>query len=73
MERRTWMSILLVVIILLGFIIFNDTRATQAAEKDSLGAVMKKLDKVIETQQEILKRFDAVMQELHIIKIRSTR
>ena len=72
MERKAWIAVLMAVIILLGFSIFNDAKTTQAAEKDLMGAVMKKLDKVIEAQQEILKRFDAVMEELRVIKIRST-
>ncbi len=73
MERKTLALVLLVVIIALGVSIFNDARITQAAEKDSLNDVVVKLDQVIKNQQEMFKRFDAVMEELKIVKVRATR
>ena len=73
MERKTLAGILLVVIIFLGFSIFNDVRISQAAEKDSIKDVIVKLDQVIKNQQEMFKRFDAVMEELRVVKVRATR
>ena len=36
-------------------------------------AIERKLDAVLSNQQTILQKLDAVMEELHIIKIRATR
>lgn len=35
-------------------------------------ALEKKLDEVLATQQTILQKLDAMMEELHIIKVRAT-
>ena len=39
----------------------------------STAAIEKKLDQILANQQTILLRFDAVMEELRIIKVRATR
>lgn len=73
MRRMTLTVVLLIVIVVLGFGIFNDVRITQAAEKNSIADVMLKLDKVIKNQEKIFERFDEVMKELGIVKIRASR
>ena len=51
-------------------------RTTKSAESQDtaakLAALERKLDQVLANQQAILQKFDAVMEELHIIKIRAS-
>ncbi len=47
------------------------TPAAQAHPKSG-DPVEQKLDQILQNQQEILQRFDAIMEELRIIKIRAT-
>ena len=47
--------------------------ATKESVKTDTTAIDKKLDQILANQQTILSRFDAVMEELRIIKVRSTR
>ena len=48
-------------------------RSSRPPEDEDLAArVNTKLEEVLETQQQILKRLDEVMEELKIIKIRAT-
>lgn len=46
------------------------TKKTTAYEGD-LAPVLEKLDEVLESQEKINARFDAVMEELRIVKVRS--
>lgn len=54
------------------------TRSTKisgrASSKDTIdtAALERKLDAILEKQEEVLQRFDAVMEELRIIKVRAT-
>ncbi len=48
------------------------TAAAQSAHPKSTDPVEQKLDQILQNQQEILQRFDAIMEELRIIKIRAT-
>lgn len=47
-------------------------RAKESASVDA-ASIEKKLDQILANQQAILSRFDAVMEELRIIKVRATR
>ena len=46
--------------------------AGKSASKLDERRIDQKLDEIIENQQKILKRFDEVMEELRIVKIRAT-
>ena len=50
------------------------TRSRSASGTDGTGeaAVEAKLDQILESQQQILKRLDEIMEELRIVKIRAT-
>ena len=43
------------------------------SEESDITRIERKLDEIIATQQTILSKFDAVMEQLRIIKVRSTR
>jgi len=51
----------------------NAQAPRDAIDEMDLARLDKKLNQIIATQETILQRFDAVMEELRIIKIRSTR
>ncbi|MBI2495180.1 MAG: hypothetical protein HYW10_01210 [Candidatus Omnitrophica bacterium] len=46
---------------------------TSSGSKDRDAQLMKKLDQILANQQTILQKFDAVMEELRIIKVRTTK
>ena len=48
------------------------TAKTAAAGDLDLSDIEEKLDEILSGQQAILKKFDAVMEELRIIKVRAT-
>ncbi len=48
-------------------------QSNQSKEKDQNAQIERKLDEILSNQQTILQRFDAVMEELRIIKVRATR
>lgn len=51
----------------------SSRRGTSSTNKDSSTAKLeKKLDQILANQEQILKRFDDVMEELRIVKIRAT-
>jgi phage tail tape-measure protein len=51
----------------------QSSRASRPPEDEDLAArVNTKLEEVLETQQQILKRLDEVMEELKVVKIRAT-
>ena len=45
---------------------------TTPKKKDNTATLEKKLDEILQNQQALLKKFDAVMEELRIIKVRAT-
>ena len=49
----------------------SSTSGSQVKSSD-LSRLQSKLDQVLDNQQTILKKFDAVMDELRIIKVRAT-
>ncbi len=49
-----------------------ETSQQPVASSESSAKVLQKLDQILEHQQQMLKRFDEVMEELKIIKIRAT-
>ena len=51
----------------------QSSQSDQSKEKDRDAQIERKLDEILSNQQTILQRFDAVMEELRIIKVRSTR
>ena len=50
----------------------QSSQSDQSKEKDRDAQIERKLDEILSNQQTILQRFDAVMEELRIIKIRAT-
>ena len=46
--------------------------ASDTGKDKDLAAIERKLDQIIQTQSAILQKFDAVMEELRIIKVRAT-
>ena len=50
----------------------RSSRASTAKEGGGGANIEAKLDEILSTQQTILQQFDAVMEELRIIKVRST-
>ena len=47
-------------------------KPTAASSELSLADLQRKLDQVVATQEEILKKLDQMMEELKIVKIRAT-
>jgi len=50
----------------------KSTTQSSRASSDPQERIEQKLDDIAGTQQEILRRFDQVMEELQIVKIRAT-
>ena len=50
----------------------RSSRPPEAQDEDLAVRVNTKLEEVLDTQQQILKRLDEVMEELKIVKIRAT-
>ena len=59
---------------MLGLATRSDAEAETAREsRAASAAIEKKLQEVLDTQQLILQKLDAMAEELRIIKVRSTR
>ena len=57
----------------LSFTAFADENQVSAANPSDNQSVSGKLDRIIDTQAEILKQLDEVKAELEIVKIRASR
>jgi peptidoglycan hydrolase CwlO-like protein len=71
MDKRRWFALLLVVIIVV--MTFFAANSRLAASDDSPTGLNAKLDRVLNNQEQILKKLDDITAELKIVKIRATR
>ena len=76
MLRRVSWSLFIAgsIIAMLGLTTHSEAGAETARESRAASAALeKKLQEVLDTQQLILQKLDALAEELRIIKVRSTR
>ena len=75
LRRVVWgMLIIGAIAIMLGLATRSDAEVETAREsRAASAAIEKKLQEVLDTQQLILQKLDAMAEELRVIKIRSTR
>ena len=76
MLRRVVWGVLIIgaIAAMLGLATRSDAEAETARESRAASAALeKKLQEVLDTQQLILQKLDAMAEELRIIKVRSTR
>ena len=79
MARAGWITGLVVAAFIAGARVgmAEDTSAPAAHSSRAIETanmkIDRKLDQILSNQNEILKRFDLIMEELRVIKVRATR
>ena len=76
-QRRLWVMAAVVGVSALAAVQYGASAQGTAKPKDikssDLVLIEKRLKELLETQQQILQRLDAMAQELQVIKVRCTR
>ena len=85
-NRRSWARLVSLVIGIVGVIVWSSSlvlsdeetvpssRSSRSSKTPSSGSsanIESKLDEILANQQAILQKFDAIMEELRIIKVRT--
>ena len=60
-------------LIVLGGNLFADESPAPVVNTSDNGSVSEKLDRVISTQEEILKQLDEIKSELEVVKVRASQ
>ena len=71
-RHMLWSGLAITLTALNLVMLWQDRVSAQAAKEPSAPGLEKRLQLVTETQQQILEKLDAVLEELKVVKIRCT-
>lgn len=72
-RHALWSSLAIALTLLNLVILWQDRASAQAAKEPKEAGLEKRLQLIVESQQQILQKLDAALEALNVVKIRCTQ